>query len=415
LTLGFWSELHPTTRRLLLTRAVRSLAQGALAADFALYLLALHWSGVQIGLVLTGGGLFGAGLSLLVGYTSDRLRRKPLVMIYQVIAFAAGLLALVSSQPGLLIAGAVLGGLGRGANGAAGPFSPAEQAWLAEVVDPKRRARVFSLNTAIGFMGMGVGSLLAILPAFLGGILPGALAYRPLFALWSLVALLGIWILAGAEEQYRGRTKVVPDHAARQVRRSENQILLKMIFTNAFNGLAIGLTGPLISYWFALRFGVGPASIAPLLALTFAVTAFSSVATGWLAEQVGVIKAVVWSRLIGLLLLIALPLMPSFWLASLVYLLRSVFNRGSAGARQALAVGLVGEERRGEVTSLNNASFTLPQAIGPSIAGALLDSGQLTLPYYLAALLQGIYLVLYGRVFRAYDPNGRAAQPRTGD
>ena len=49
----FWRELHPTTLRLLASRAVRSVAQGALVADLSLYLHALRWSGLQIGLTLT--------------------------------------------------------------------------------------------------------------------------------------------------------------------------------------------------------------------------------------------------------------------------------------------------------------------------------------------------------------------------
>ena len=54
-------------------------------------------------------------------------------------------------------------------------------------------------------------------------------------------------------------------------------------------------------------------------------------------------------------------------------------------------------------TSLNAVSFQMPQSAGPGIAGYLLHVGQLTLPFYVAALLQGIYLVLYRRVFRGYE------------
>ncbi len=71
------------TRRLLAARFWRSLSQGALVVDLSLYLHALGWSGVAIGGVLTGGGLFGAALSLVVGVASDRLRRKPFVIAYE--------------------------------------------------------------------------------------------------------------------------------------------------------------------------------------------------------------------------------------------------------------------------------------------------------------------------------------------
>ncbi|MGE5300145.1 MAG: hypothetical protein ACM3MB_04180 [Acidobacteriota bacterium] len=95
---GF-GDLHPTTVRLLLSRTLRSIGQGSLVVDFSLYLHALHWSGFAIGLVLTGSGLFGGALSLLVGASSDRLGRKPFLLVYggicavQQLRFAAWLAA----------------------------------------------------------------------------------------------------------------------------------------------------------------------------------------------------------------------------------------------------------------------------------------------------------------------------------
>ena len=169
---------------------------------------------------------------------------------------------------------------------------------------------------------------------------------------------------------------------------------------NAFNGVAIGLTSPLIAYWFMLRFHVGPAAIAPVMAATFLITGISSLLTGKLTRRLGIVRSVVWTRLVGLALLVLIPLMPVYGLAALCFLLRSAFNRGSAGARQALAVGLVGNERRGLAVSLNAISFQAPQAIGPGVAGALLDGGQFVVPFYAAAVFQGIYLTAYGRVLR---------------
>jgi len=46
-------DLHLTTHRLLMARALSSLGQGALVLDFALYLHALQWSGLAIGLLLS--------------------------------------------------------------------------------------------------------------------------------------------------------------------------------------------------------------------------------------------------------------------------------------------------------------------------------------------------------------------------
>jgi MFS family permease len=412
-------NLHPTTRRLLMARSLRSIGQGALVVDFALYLHALHWSGLAIGLVLSGSGLFGAGLSVLVGLSSDRLRRKPFLLSYEFLSLLCGLAALLSADPPILVIAAVLGGFGRGAGGAAGPFSPVEQAWLAEEVAPERRGWVYSLNTGLGLWGMGLGAFTAVLPSLWGGWLGGALAYRPLFALVGLTAAANLFLVARAHERYRGPKQASSPQgkeAEAQIRLLENRILAKLVFINSFNGLAIGLTGPLISYWFALRFQVGPLAIAPVMATTFVITGVASVLTGLLTGRIGIVQSVFWERLIGVGLMVLLPLMPTYWLASTIYLLRSVFARGSAGAQQALTVGLVRDERRGLAASLNAVSFQLPRSVGPGIAGYLLEAGQFSLPFYAAAVLQGVYLVWYRKVFRFYEPPrkrpGESGEPR---
>ncbi|MCL4560958.1 MAG: MFS transporter [Chloroflexi bacterium] len=418
MTFPGFGDLHPTTRRLLMARALRSIGQGALVVDFTLYLNALHWSAIAIGLLLTAGGIFAAVLTLIIGMTSDRLRRKPILLVYEAVALLTGSALIFSSQGWVLVAGAIIGGFGRGANGAAGPFSPAEQAWLSEDIPPERRGRVYSLNSGLGFFGMAAGALCAILPAIWTNVLPGGSAYRPLFGLPALAAVGGIVLLTGAQEKYRQDPQPALNLQEKQhsdiVKHQENQILLKLVLVNGFNGFAIGMTGPLMSYWFAQRFGVGPESIAPVMAATYGITGVISLFTGRLTERIGIVSSVVWERVFSLGLLVLLPIMPTYGLASIAYLLRSALSRGSAGAQQALTIGLVRDERRGLATSLNAVSSQFPRSAGPGIAGYLLSLGQFELPFYIAALFQGIYLILYDRVFRKYDPHVDLLKDSTG-
>ncbi len=405
-------DLHPTTKRLILARAFRSIGQGALVVDIALYLDALGWNGFHIGVVLSIAGIYGALLSLGIGVFSDRMHRRPFLLVYESIIFLCAVAAIISSATIILSIVIVAAGFGRGANGSAGPFSPAEQAWLAEEVAPFRRGMVYSFNTAAGFIGMGIGALLAMLPSFLqryplfgGGELHKAAAasYHPLFIIVAVSTIINFILIFKAEEQPKNRSKEKQAHEAQSYKRivmQENKMLTGLIILNSFNGLAIGFTGPLISYWFAIKFGVGPALIAPVMAVTFFITGISSLITGKISEKIGIVQSVVWARFFGLILLIVLPLAPYFWLASLIYLLRSAFNRGSVGARQALTVSLVRDERRGLATSLNAVSMQVPQSIGPSIAGFLFNAGRLELPFFAGALFQGIYLALYGWFFR---------------
>jgi MFS family permease len=399
------NELHPTTRRLLTARAARSVAQGALVADLSLYLHALHWSGLQIGLALTAGGLIAAVLSVMIGIVSDRFKRKPFLLCNEALTILCGLAPLVSASFAVLAAATIIGGFGRGSNGSAGPFAPAEQAWLAEVVSPVKRGWVYSLNTAAGFFGMTLGALLGILPAFWVHSLGPRLAYSPIFMIVVLGGCLNIWLLSGAHEVRAAPASrvVVMKAQGTQTRRFENHILLKLFQLNTINGLSIGLTGPLIAYWFALRFHVGPGVIAPMMAVTFALTGMSSIYAGSLTERHGLVSAVLWARGIGVGLLVLLPLCPWFWLAALIYMLRLAFSGASLGARQAQVVSLVRDERRGLAASVNAASFQVPQSIGPGVAGPMIAAGMFLTPFYVAAVLQVVYVIGYGRVFRRYE------------
>ncbi|MFZ1869211.1 MAG: MFS transporter, partial [Steroidobacteraceae bacterium] len=116
--------LPPNVRRLLAARAARSLGQGAMVASFTLYLQALGFSGTAIGTVLMAGLLFGALLTLIIGPWSDRTSRRALLLGYEVTAALAALAAMLAPNLAVLIVAATIGGFGRGANGAAGPFSP---------------------------------------------------------------------------------------------------------------------------------------------------------------------------------------------------------------------------------------------------------------------------------------------------
>lgn len=414
--LSSWRGFAPATRRLLGARFWRSLAQGALVVDIALYLHALGWSGAAIGAVLSGGGLVGAGLNLAVGVVSDRSSRKPFLLAYEALTCICALVALFTTRSGILAAAIVFAGFGRGANGAAGPFAPAEQAWLAEAVEPAARGFVYSVNVALGFTGMTIGAFLAMLPALWQHWLGPADAFRPLFLLVLLGNVVNFFLLWRTPELRRvpARTDsdAAPTAAETGERRRENRFLGFLMGLNVLNGFAVGLTGPLMAYWFQRRFHVGPSVIAPAMALTFAITAAGSLVAGQLSRSTGVVRVVVWGRGAGAVLLLLLPLMPAFWLAALLYLLRSVFNRGTIGARQALVIGAVREERRGLASSLNALSMQLPQSVGPAIAGSMIGAGWFAAPFVVGAALQGLYALFYGRLFASQEPGSPAAIER---
>jgi MFS family permease len=407
-----WREYPIVVRRLLTVRALRSLGQGMMVVNFVLYLKALDWHAGAIGILMSGAGLGGAILALGVGVLSDRHGRRPFILVYEAITVVAGLMAFLSPNAVILSSAAVLASFGRGQNGGAGPFGPAEQAWLAQNVEAVSRSQLFSLNAAIGFVGMGIGAALAGTVGFFAHWMPGAAAFRPLFLLVVLGSLMNWFLIWPLTDDRPPAPVQAPTAEDRAISREENWAMLRLSITNAMNGMAIGLTGPLISYWFAVRFGSGPALIGGLMALSFIATGLSNLATGQLAERFGPVRSVVAIRLVGVAFLLVMTLMGSFWWAGLFYLLRSLLNRGSVGARQAVSMSLTRDERRGLASSLNQASMRVPASIGPTIAGYLMEDGNLTLPFFLAAGLQLAYALTYGRFFSHLDDGLKKSGPR---
>lgn len=417
-----WAQISPAARRVMLARLSRSIGQGALVAAFTLYLHALQWSAPQIGAVLSGGLFIGAALTLWIGPLSDRLGRRQFLLGYELILVICAAVALFTSTPWLLVPAALLGGFGRGANGAAGPFGPLEQAWLAHGTPPALRSQIFSLNSTLGMLGMALGALLGAAPHWLSDLMSQDWAYRSLFVLPLLGSAAGFFLLLGAEDAPTvSRAEPRPlsalnagerslDDCPRQERhRHENRLLWRLGLVNALNGLGIGMVAPLMAYWYLVRFGHGPASIGPAMAASFVFAAFGAQIASRLAQRFGAVRAVVGMRTAGLLMLLLTPLSPVFWIAAGFYALRATANQGTMGVRQALTVSLTGADRRGLAATVNNVSIQIPRAIGPLMAGVLLHMGWLIAPFLVAAAFQAIYLVLYQRLFRDIEPGKAAA------
>jgi MFS family permease len=415
-----WAQISPAARRIILARTARSIGQGALVAAFTLYLHALNWNAPQIGAVLSGGLFIGAALTLWIGPLSDRLGRRQFLLGYELVLVVCAAVALLAATPWLLAPAALLGGFGRGANGAAGPFGPLEQSWLAHGTPPALRSRIFSLNSTLGMLGMALGAVLGAAPHWLSALMPMDWAYRSLFILPLLGSATGFFLLLQAEDaptaakpEVRPLAPVtateVQDDVDRQTRHlHENALLWRLGLVNALNGLGIGMVAPLMAYWYLVRYGHGPASIGPAMAVSFVFAAFGAQIASRLAQRFGAVRAVVGMRTMGLIMLVLTPLSPVFWIAAGFYALRATANQGTMGVRQALTVSLTGADRRGLAATVNNVSIQIPRAIGPLIAGVLLHLGWLIAPFFVAATFQAAYLVLYQRFFKNIEPRDAA-------
>ncbi len=410
-------------------RGLRSLTQGYLSIVVPLYLAVLGYSAVQLGLIFTAASVGSAILAATVGFLSDRYGRKTFLVILGLLTAVGGVVfAASSSFVVLLIAGAVttIGrGGGAGSGGAWGPYYPAEQALLAEHVDDRNRTAVFGATSFVGVLAGAVGSLLAVIP----NVLHTAFGMAALDGDRVLFALTIVFGIAMAVVVLPVRETRTPAGPARRpnVRRgplspTTVRTILKFMTTNATNGLALGFLGPIMVYWFYRRYGVTAAELGGLFTLVNLATAPSYLYAARIARRLGAVNAVVATRAVSVILLVFLPLMPTFPLAAALMLARMVTNTLSNPIRQSYLMAVVPREERSTAAGFSNLPTQIFSSLGPTMAGYIMQSFSLDLPFELAALFQGINAALYYTFFHGIKPpeeltteRGRSAVPATRD
>jgi MFS family permease len=400
-------QIHPAARRLMLVNAIRSIGQGMMVVDLTLYLDGLGWSTAAIGSVLAAGGLLGVGLAPFIGIYSDRFGRRPFILFSELLTGGCALIGVVTTDPILLFIAITLTGFGKADAGSPSPCAPAEQAWLAAFVPKTERGKVYSLNNALSFFGMATGAVLAGTMTVRENNLSGLFSYRPLFFFIFISSLFTASIILtireGKVDRQQGHIKAESENHEKKILHEENWAVLKLAAINILNGIAIGLTGPMMSYWFSAKFGASSTQIGNTLAVTFFATGVTSILQAKLSHKHGTVRSIVLIRFIASLLLILMPLLSSYALVSVLYIIRTALNRGTQGAQQALSVSLTRDMRRGFASSINVFSMRLPTSIGPYITGYLFGLGSLSLPFYIASGLQFSFAYLYGKIFSSYE------------
>lgn len=150
----------------------------------------------------------------------------------------------------------------------------------------------------------------------------------------------------------------------KQDRKKENHALTVLALVNVLHGLAVGLSGPMMAYWFRLRYGASTGAIGATLSISFLLIGIFSILSGRIAARMGMVKSVTWMRIIGSICMLALAFMPTFNSASILYILHNAFNRATQGNRNALSASLTRDKRRGLATSIHALSMRLPSSIG---------------------------------------------------
>jgi MFS family permease len=388
-------------RKLILTRALRGLADGVVSVVLATYLTDLGFSPFEVGTIVTGTLLGSAAVTLGVGLIGHGLSRKRILIgaCALMVATGIGFAGLTSFWPLMIVA--VAGTLNPSA-GDVSLFLPTEQAALAHTAEAAARTMTFAWYNLAGSLAGAFGALLSGLPSMLARGAPARLVTeRLIFVLYSVCAI-------GAAAIYRTLSVKVEVHAGEPVRRplaQSRRVVLHLAALFSVDSFGGGfVVQSLLVLWLHRRFGLDAGTMATVFFVSGILSAFSQIASPRLAARVGLIRTMVYTHLPANVFLILAAVMPSAALCIGFLLLRMALSQMDVPARQAYVMAVVPPEERTAAASVTNVPRSLAAGLAPMLAGALLQRSSFGWPLVIGGALKAVYDLTLFLQFRSVRP-----------
>jgi predicted MFS family arabinose efflux permease len=335
----------------------------------------------------------------VIGKLSDRIGRKPLLIISLAGTVIANLLAGTASTAAILFFARFLDGI------TGGNVSVA-QAIISDIIPSQQRAKAFGLFGAVTFgLGFALGPVISLLAQHFS-LSVGFLSSSAIASIALLATIFGL-----------------PETL--QTKASKGKNLFDLGLGNLIRGLAMPRIGILlvINFLVGTTFTIFTFAFQPyylevlgqdnksltLLFVTFGIVAIVMQSKGiaFLTQRLSVVNILFLGILFRSLSFVLMPIVPNliyFWCISLVF---SMFNSLVQPTITTLISLNAKPEVQGTALGLNASYLNVSNAFGPIIAGAIVNQTQpitYTYPLYLSGILTFSVLIFAIAKRRRYIP-----------
>lgn len=399
------------TRLIFIQRSLRAFGFGYLSVLLALYLPHFGFGAADLGFYLSAATLSGIALNFLMMRVADRMGRRRTIALSAALLALSGIALAAAQNPWLLMVAALLGTVPPGGNGV---FSTVEQAMIGNVA-VELRTGVFGRYGLWAAAATAAGSLAASLPGLAAQAgLPEMAGYRLMMVLYAVIgaAIVGLalsmsphveFLHAGPSEKGRERVSLFG------LRRSHN-IMMRMagLFVADSFGSAI-MTTSLLAYFLHAHFHVAPFWLAVLFFGIRALEAVSYPLAILISRRLGLLNTAVFTHIPSSLLLMAVPLVPTAALASVLLLVRGLLVQMDVPTRQAYISAIVDPEERAAAAGVTTLGRQTGQLVGPGFGGLAL-SMTATLAFVVSGGIKIAYDVALWLSFRHLEPQGHRSE-----
>jgi len=388
------------------TRIIRLFAYGFLSVILAFYLIVVGLDERSVGLLFSFTLAGDAGISLWLTTSADRIGRRRMLLLGALLMVLAGVVFLLTRNPLLLTAAAIIGVISPSGN-EIGPFLSIEQAALTQLIPDQRRTHVFAWYNLSGSFATATGALVGgWLATFLQSAGWTALAaYQVILAGYALAGGLLLLLFLVLSPAIEAAQDLKPVRRTLGLHQSRG-VVARLSALFALDAFAGGLViQSLMAYWFRLRFGVDEGVLGSIFFGANILAGISALLAARIAAKFGLINTMVYTHIPSSIFLMLVPLMPSLPLAIAVLLARFSISQMDVPTRQSYTMAVVAPDERSAASGVTTIARSVGAALSPSLSGLLLSIPALfSVPFFLCGGLKIIYdLVLY-RNFKAIKP-----------
>ncbi|WP_028748305.1 MFS transporter [Rhizobium mesoamericanum] len=392
-------SIQPATW-LFAARSLRDFGDGFMAILLPVYLLALGFSPLQVGVIATT-SLFGSALlTVIIGFLGAHHDLRRLLLAAAGLMVATGAAMPMISDYALLLAVAFAGTINPSA-GSVSIFVPLEHAVLAREVSSIDRTKMFARYSLVGALASAGGGLAAALPDLMARLgIEQLTAIKLMFVLYAVVGILGGLLYA----------RIPPRPIAHQADKPaalgpSRGIVLKLAALFSLDAFAGGfVVQSLLALWLFERFNLSLSEAGVFFFWTGVLSAFSFPVAAWLSKRIGLINTMVFTHIPSSIALALAAFAPSLPLAVGLLLIRAALSQMDVPTRSSYVMAVVTDAERAAAASFTSVPRSLAAAASPALAGALFAASFRAWPLLICAGLKITYDLLLLLQFRHHKP-----------
>jgi MFS family permease len=379
---------------LFITRFARMFAYGLVSIILVLYLTEIGFDERTIGLLLS---LTLAGdmlISLWMTTRADRIGRRKMLIAGAILMTLAGLVFVSTSFFPLLMIAAIVGVISPSGN-EIGPFLAIEQAAISQEITGSRRTHLFAYYNLMGSFATALGALTAgwVVQWSQNAGMSAVQADRGILVGYAGIGLLLALVFSRLSPAAEAASPQGDRPSAFLGLHQSRRIVFKLSSLFALDAFAGGfILQSFMAYWFTRRFDVDPGVLGSVFFFANLFSGLSGLVAARLADRIGLINTMVFTHVPSNILIMLVPLMPTFEWAMAMLLARFAISQMDVPTRQSFVASVVAADERSAAAGVTNIFRSCGAMLSPFLAGVLLSSpATLSVPFFLAGGLKLVY------------------------